>query len=357
MKSLIGATFLSLLAATAQAAGWNYGIEGHAQGLYGYTDIQKHNHGTGKGYIDSYAEYAFDSQTTAALYLSLNGGIDRELQDYNQGRWGEEVYGDFDSAYGRVMLGQTYNVAALFHQGAPSVGALSSNSDVVDFLANPNWRRTTKETKFATLTSTDINTDGVAEKINYISPEFSGMAFGLSYIPDSYNRRGLISKYADYAHDDGFVGAVYADGDWGWFNSKSAIGYAQYHGNDKEWSYSLNLSRGNWNIGGGFRKTYIDGDDKSTPKKELAPDFDGYREGQAWNIGVGFDFGPFSSALTYFDSKSDRLDNHDKIVAFSNQYSFNKYTDFYVAAAYGKYRATEQSVEGYALVTGVGVNF
>lgn len=346
-----------LAACPARAGEWNYEIEGHARALYGYSDVKDHHHGIGRGWLSSMIGYDFDNGVSAGLYALLNGGIDRELQDYNQGRWGEEVYGVVDSDYGQVMVGQVYNVASLFHNGAPSVGAFAANTDIVDFIANPNWKRNSKETKFATLTATDLNTDGVTPKISYISPEFYGAAVGFSYMPDSYNRRGLINKHAGYAHDDGFVGAAYFDHDWGWFFSKASIGYAQYHGNDKEYSAALNISRGNWNIGGGFRKTYIDGEDKSTPDRKLPLDFDGYREGYAWNIGIGYEIGPFASALTYFDSKAKHSDNRNKMVAFSNQYQFNKYIDVYAAAAYVDYDAADESKHGYALVTGLGVNF
>lgn len=349
---------LGLSAALPVRAGdWSYDLEGHARTLYGYSDVKKHHHGIGAGWLASSVGYEFDNGAAASLHADFYAGIDRELQNYNQGRWGEEVYGIVDSAYGQLMLGQVFNVASLFHNGAPAVGAFAANTDIVDFIANPNWRRTDKETKFATLTATDINTDGVAPKISYISPEFYGAAVGFSYMPDSDNRRGLINKHAGYAHDDGFVGAAYFDHDWGTFYSKASVGYAQYHGNDKEYSAALNLSRGNWNIGGGFRKTYIDGENKSTPNRLLPPDFDGYREGCAWNIGLGYEIGPFASALTYFDSKADNADNRNKIVAFSNQYDFNKYIDIYAAAAYVDYDAAGESETGWAVVAGLGVSF
>lgn len=348
---------LAAIPFVANAGEWTHNIEGHFQSAYGYTDVKKHNHGVGQGNIDSAVEYVFDNSSVFSLHLDLMGGINQELQDYNQGRWGEEAYGIFDSSYGQIMLGQVYNVASLFHNSAPSVGILSSNNDIVDFISNLNWRRTAKETKFATLNSTEINTDGVAPKVNYISPEFYGAAFGLSYVPDTYNRRGLENKHAGYAHSDGFVGALYHDGDWEIFESKISFGYAQYHGNDKEFSSAITLNRGNWNLGGGIRKTYIDGDDKSQEKPELLQNFDGYREGLAWNIGIGYEIGPFSSSLSYFESKADHSENRNKIVAFSNQYSFNKNINIYAAAAHLDYDADFDCSSGYALIMGLGVNF
>lgn len=357
MKLFSLAAILAVCPLAAAAGEWNYNIDGHARGLYGYSDIKKHNHGIGQGSIDTTAAYEFDNGASVQLHLDLMAGIDQELQDYNQGRWGEEAYGILDSAYGQVMLGQIFNVASLFHNAAPNTGAINSWSDISDFIANPNWRRSSKETKFATLNTTEINTDGVAPKINWISPEFYGAAAGFSYIPDTYNRRGLENKHAGYAHKDGFVGALYYDNDWGLFQSRSSFGYAQYHGNDKEFSHSSVFSRGNWSLGGGFRKTYVDGDDKSRPNRSLPEYFDGYREGIAWSIGAGYEIGPFSSSLSYFDSKADHSDNRNKMVAFSNQYQFNKNIDIYASAAYVDYDSEFENKAGYAVITGLGVNF
>lgn len=351
------ATFLSLFPCFCFAGEWNYNIEGQAQTLYGYTDIKKHNHGVGKANILASAEYNFTEEDVFSFNLNVMTGVDRDLQDYNQGRWGEEAYIIYDSSLGQLMLGQVYNVASLFHNGAYTTGVLLNTSDIADFLSNPNWRRTSKETVFATLNSTDINTDGVALKINYISPEFYGTAIGFSYIPDSYNRRGLINKHVDYAHDDGFVGAIYNDVDFEYFASQISLGYAQYHGNDKELSVGLRLNRGNWYIGGGYRKTYIDGDNKLSNSEDLIAEFDGYREGEAWNTGIGFEFGSVQSSLSYFESFSNKSDNQNKMVAFSNQYQFNKYIDIYLAIAYVDYENLYEKTSGYAVISGMGVKF
>ena len=53
----------SLIAFSANAGEWNYSLEGQIQGLYGYSDIQKHNNGVGKTYIGSSLSYVFDNDT------------------------------------------------------------------------------------------------------------------------------------------------------------------------------------------------------------------------------------------------------------------------------------------------------
>lgn len=370
MKPIYLLALIGLLPFSVHAGEWEFDLSGSAKGLYGYTDTarrfeykNKDNHGIGAGEINAAAIYtSADEDYSLGLYADLLGGIDRELQSYNQGRWGEEIYAIGDSPYGRLMFGQTFNVAAQFYDGAPMVGALKNNNDVVDFIANPNWQRNSKQTRFATLNSAYINTDGVAPKISYITPEFYGTSVGLSYVPNAYNRRGLINNHASYAHKNGYVGAVMTDQEISGINLKASAAAARFHDNDAEYSLSLLLEYGNWSLGGGWRKTYIDGRDKQKSGDARMPElFDNYREGTAWDAGIGYKFGPFKTALSYFEAKAERTSNQDKVWILSNQYQFNKYIDIYLAAAHVDFAGNSHEIadnnQGWALVAGMGLNF
>ena len=51
---------------------WAYNIEGHARGLYGYTDVKKHNHGVGDVNINTSAEYLLNNKNIFGLcYIQL----------------------------------------------------------------------------------------------------------------------------------------------------------------------------------------------------------------------------------------------------------------------------------------------
>lgn len=65
-------------------------------------------------------------------------------------------------------------------------------------------------------------------------------------------------------------------------------------------------------------QTYTDGRDKSlNAVTSRTPElFDNYREGQAWNVGLGYEIGPYQTALSYFESKASRTDNRDKVIVF-----------------------------------------
>lgn len=352
----------------AQAGEWAFDVSGDARGAYGYSDVSErfekkddNNHAVGDAEINFSAVYDNDDYSLS-INLDTMIGIDKELQDYNQGRWGEEAYIIADTPYGTFQSGQMYNVDYQFYDGAPRVGILRNNSDMVNFIRNPNWKRNNKETKFSTLNTAYINTDGVALKANYITPEFLGTRAGITYVPDSYNRRGLINKHADYAKDDGWIGAVYTEQDLGWLDMNASFGYAQFHKDDKEFSASLKLSRGNWSLGGGWRKTYIDGKNSQISSNWHLPEFfDGYREGEAYEIGIGYEIGPFQSALSYFDSKANDARNHDRVWMLSNQYQIHKNILLYAAAAHVDFAGSTNNIDdnnrGWAFVGGVGLTF
>ena len=372
MNKTFPALLLGLMLPFSASAAWDYEISGSATGLYGYSDLEPrfqnyehHSQGTGDFRLNTAVIYTYNDDYSASLNADFMGGIDHELKNYSQGDWGEEVYGIFDAPAGRLMIGQTANVATQFHQGAPMVGPLGLNeSRVVDFIANPNWVRTKKTASFATLNSTAINTDGTAAKVSYITPEFYNTLLGFSYVPDAYSRTGLINKFADYAKDDGYIGALYHNLDLDFVDISASLSYAEYHDNDKELGAGMQLRRGGWTLGGSFRKTYIDGDDKRKPSpiSERTPElFDNYREGYAWDIGLGYEIGPYQVSLGYFDAKASHTKNRSQITMLSNQYQFNKWIDAYLIGAYTKFRgATDEASEnrtGYAVVSGLRLNF
>lgn len=364
---------LLIFSNTAQAGETTYIFDGSIDSLYGYSDVSEsfekkdnNNHWLNNFYLNLGVEHQFNSDYKLGLYVDLMAGIDKEIDNYNNGDWGQEVYSIIDSPYGRVMLGETYNVAAQFHQGAPDVGALGiNNSDIVNFISNPNWVRDNHETSFETLNSTAMNTDGVAPKVSYITPEIYNTMLGITYVPDSYDRRGLINKYAKYATDDAYIAALYNEIDLGFVDIASSVGYGVYHQDDKEFTAGIQLSRGGWTLGSSYRRSYVDGGDygitKASDNPRLPELFDNYREGQAWDVGVSYEVGPYQVSLSYFNSSSDNSDNQDEIIMLSNKYQVDKHVDVYLTAAHVDFEGSNHSLEdnnqGYAFVTGVSINF
>lgn len=372
-KYLFG--FFGLFVAFPAVAGeWDFDVSGNASALYGYSDVAKryerlhdNNHTPSEAEIGLSAEYKFDNSAyNAGFYLDAAVGADKEVEDYTQGKWGEEAYAILDTPYGRIMGGQTWNVAYQFGVGAPSVGPLGvNNSKIVNFIANPNWQRNKAGTSFRTLNSTDINTDGTAPKISYITPEFYQTVVGLTYVPNIYSRAGLVNRNADYKNEDGYIASLYNHSEIGRFGLETSLGFAIFAEDDSEFSAGMSLSYGNWKFGGAYRRTDVDGS-AYAPNVRNRPlrqpeGFDGYREGYAWNIGMSYSFGPYQTGISYFNSRADESSREDRIVQFSNQYQLNKYTDLYLIAAHVDYTGADDDIrsnaKGYAFVAGIGLNF
>ncbi len=354
----------------ALAGEWSFDAFGKTKTLYGYSDYSSsyagnhsHHHLPSRISGSLIAQYQFNEDYQIGAYADLSYGIDQQVKDYNHGSWGEEIYGIFDSPYGKFIIGQSYNAAYQLGVSAPSIGVLGVNqSDIVNFIANPNWQRNHRVTGYRTLNSTDINTDGTAPKVTYISPEFNnGMMFGFSYVPDSYSRDGLINRRASYKNKDGYIASLYHSADILGISVSSSLGAAYFADNDKEISAGLNLYRKGWTLGGGFRRTWINHHDAETnqPIRKSINYFDAYRDAWAYNLGLSYEFGPFKSALTYFYSKADGKKFEDQIVQFSNSYQYNRYLTIYAAVAHGDFNGNTKfdSNKGYAYIAGVELKF
>ena len=339
--------------------------------FYGYTFFDKdykhrdhRQHFINLFEVNLGAEKEFDNDWSLALYADLYAGINKRQRNYSNGLWGHEIYAIIDNPYGRAMIGETQNVAAQFHVSAPKAGKFGINdSEVTNFIANPNWLKDKHHTAFRTLNSTAINTDGTVAKLSYISPEIRNITLGISYIPDTYSRTGLVNRDARYAEDDGYVGAAYYTADLGFAELESSLGYAVFNKDDRDLSLGASLYRLGWTIGGSWRKTDVEGKDypithiSNNPK---LPDlFDNYREGQAWDIGIGYQFGPLKTALSYFESKAKNTSNKDKIWLLSNEFRYDKHLALYLAAAKTDFEGASnaESNRGWALMSGFSVGF
>lgn len=369
-QSIIATAVLAISANISYAGEWSFDAFGKTKTLYGYSDYkqpsahnQSHHHFPSRISGSLIAQYQFNEDYQIGAYVDLSYGIDQQIKDYNHGSWGEEVYGIFDSPYGKIILGQSYNAAYQLGISAPSIELLGVNqSDIVNFIANPNWQRNHRVTGYRTLNSTDINTDGTAPKITYISPEFNnGMMFGFSYVPDSYSRDGLINRRASYKNKDGYIASIYHSADILGVTISSSLGAAYFADNDQEVSAGLNFYRKGWTFGGGLRRTWLNHHDAeiNQPIRKSINYFDGYRDAWAYNLGLSYEFGPFKSALTYFHSKADGHDYTDKIIQFSNSYQYSRNLTFYLAAAHGDFEGTTKadSNKGFAYIAGIGIKF
>ncbi len=331
MKKLLIA--LILAPSIASANDFEYSLS--AKSLYGYAT--KEDKSTMPTDVELGLSY---THKNVSLYLDLYAGFDKQNQTYNQGDWGQEAYAILSNNWGDLQVGQMYNVAKQFYVGAFEY----TDFNITDFIANSSWTRDDNKTSYATFNTTAINTDGVAPKISYISPEIYSSYIGLSYTPDAYNRRGLTTKEAKA----GYIASILNNQKIGAFDVATSLSYAYFEDIDEEYSASIKVSYGNYNISGGYRKSDANG---SSPI-EL---YNAYRQSNSYDIGAGFNFGPYEAKISYINSKSDKFDYQDEYVAITQKYQINKYFDIYLIGAYANFN-NDQPQEGYAAITGLKIN-
>ena len=362
---LITALISSFLTSFAHAE-WSFEANGEANALYGYSNIsgkykkfQKNNNIVTDGWISFSASNNFYDQYELNILANFLGGTDKYLKDYNQGSWGEELYAKIDTPYGQFSAGQMNNIAYLQSISAPTAGALSvNNSNITNFIHNPNWIRRKKTTSFRTLNSTYINTDGTSAKISYLSPEFYNTSIGFSYVPYVYNKTGLVNKHASYHNNGGIILSAANHLEFDYVDIETSLGYAEFFENDKEYSAGISFYRKGFTFGTSYRATEKNNKKYSSVQHFALPEyFDSYRNGRAFNIGLGYEIGPFKTAVTYFNSKAKHLRFEDKIVQFSNEYRIHKNVSLYMAVAHVEFKEEKDAAKGYAFIFGTGINF
>lgn len=374
MKKYIFLIALCAIGTTANAGELIYDYGATAVGFYGYTDYAdsykhryKQYHTPVSFEANSSIGYRFDNDDELNLGLDAQIAGGKEVEDYNHGEWGENLYASYNSAlYGELTAGQIYNAAYQLAVGAPSVGVWRvNNSPLTDFVANPNWQRHSRTASYRTLNSTYLNTDADAPKISYTTPEFYNTKAAFSYAPDSYSEAGLINKHSRYDNRASYAVGIYNRADLRYVEVESSLGYAYNHKNDQEASVGLSLYRKGWTLGGSYRRSWTGSHDFALNERRAdsvyQPEyFDGYRRGYAYNVGLSYEIGPFRTGVSYFAANADKTDNKDKIISWANRFALNKYASVYLIGAHAEYRGNgrmDDNNRGYAAVAGLELSY
>lgn len=352
---------LITISAPAWAGSWETDYEASLGGFYGYTDYakpykkHKQNNLNSVLNLSGAATYEFNHRYATSLVGHLAVDSAKKVENYSQGVWDEVFYALTETPYGDVYIGQNDNVAYAFSVGAPNIGSYHiNNTELVNFINNPNWYKRGKKAAYKTLNSTYINTDGASMKASYVTPQFWGIKLGATYVPETYSQSGLVAKKAEYKDEDAYILGAYGAWDVLGYELETSLGFADFHKNDKEYSAGISIYRKGWTLGASYRKTETNKNDYALNKENL---FDAYREGRAYNIGISYAIGPFTTGLSYFDSKAEKTKNHDKIISFSNSYEYNKNVTFSLTVAHlqakGENKETNNNSKGNAFILGM----
>lgn len=368
MKKYLLST-LMLACSPAFAGEFVYDYGSTANGFYGYSDYadkykdnRKQYHTPISAEIYTSAGYKFDAENLLKVGIDAQIAGGKEVEDYNHGKWGENIYATYQAKFGDLSVGQIYNAAYQMAVGAPSVGAFRvNNSMITDFIANPNWQRHSRIASYRTLNSTYLNTDADAFKVSYVTPQMYNTKLALSYTPDSYSEAGLNNKHSQYAHRSSYAAGIYNDLDLDYVDVETSLGYAYNKKNNQELSAGISLYRKGWTLGGSYRKTFTASGDyalNNVRADDMIEYFDGFRKGQAYNVGLSYEIGPLKTGVSYFTTKADETEAKDQIITWANRFALNKYAALYLAGAFAQYEGDKyESNRGYAAIGGVELTF
>jgi len=308
----------------------------------------------------SNSEIIFKGQTQ--LDNGLKVGLNVQLEANSTADQIDESYAFVEGSFGRFLIGSENDAGYLMHVAAPNVGLPINDGDVDQFILNPTGS-SIDQTVFGSTYITPAGDDD-GQKITYFSPRWNGLQLGVSYLPDvdptGGDRNTLVLDTASYT--DGFsVGLNYTN-TFNAFDVAASAGY--YHagapdvaGLDdfKGFNVGLNLGYGGFTFGGSYADI-MDGVAAGTTTTE----------GQAFDIGLAYEFGDMGASLTYFhgESEADTLvsadDENDSYVG-SLRYNLGEgvavigsvgYTEFE-----GEVVGTGDDNDGWYITSGLALRF
>lgn len=376
MKKLL----LTLCAATAlpgvaAANGFEFSQSGMAGVYYGIMETRDNNNVSNMpnrlvfrsdGNLEG--AYKFENQTRLGVHADYTLVFRQHDKDYNDGDWRFYPYALAENPkYGKFTVGHTYNAAFQLHQGAQEITWIGiQDSNLPYWLTSANWVNGLKTVKFATPKSTNIMDDGRSFKFSYFTPMIGNTKFGFSYAPDNASRRGMVSRYTSYQKkEDGYTAAMQNKWNPGLGDLYTSVAYGLFNRTDNEWAFGVRWVVDKFNVSTSYKNAYIDGDKNPISTTARSPHlpayFDNYREGEAWDFSVGYDFGRFKTNFAYLHSEAKNTRNRDDIFIQANRYSLNEYFELFWVNAYsnskGVDRNSDNNNKGYAVITGIALKY
>ena len=376
MKKLL----LTLCAATAlpgvaAAHGFEFSQSGMAGVYYGIMETRDNNNVSNMpnrlvfrsdGNLEG--AYKFENQTRLGVHADYTLVFRQHDKDYNDGDWRFYPYALAENPkYGKFTVGHTYNAAFQLHQGAQEITWIGiQDSNLPYWLTSANWVNGLKTVKFAPPKSTNIMDDGRSFKFSYFTPMIGNTKFGFSYAPDNASRRGMVSRYTSYQKkEDGYTAAMQNKWNPGLGDLYTSVAYGLFNRTDNEWAFGVRWVVDKFNVSTSYKNAYIDGDKNPISTTARSPHlpayFDNYREGEAWDFSVGYDFGRFKTNFAYLHSEAKNTRNRDDIFIQANRYSLNEYFELFWVNAYsnskGVDRNSDNNNKGYAVITGIALKY
>jgi hypothetical protein len=288
-------------------------------------------------------ETTLDNGLTVGAYgeLKINNGSDSIL--------GDEIYGYFSGGWGRINLGSEDGAGYLLQVAAPSADSNIDGMRVNIAALNPTIAQGTAGLVTALGASNMLDTTDYehadfrqTDRLTFLTPKFNGFQGGLSYAP----KPGEASKTAGMTLDEDGLGTVVGgvgtaaqyknlweasaryDGEFQGFGfsfggiysdssnevDPTTAQYAaqatdeDYFINDgvKTWSLGTSVAYSGFSLGGGYKVGETSRSAQTIIATDLAANiFSADVTNTTWNVGAGWDNGPYHAGASYLHSNID----------------------------------------------------
>lgn len=287
--ALVGVAF----AAAPAMAQVDVTVGGHTKNYMGWADNSGDTHDFD---MLRESELHFNAEGTADNGLTYGFHAEMEADGGDDSNTMEESYLYLASNLGRVNLGSEDGAAYLLQVAAPSADA---NVDGLRQYINPF--DFTGEFTAADGLDYDNDLTGYSEKVTYLSPNWNGLQFGLSYTPEIENITdedsdadvNSASGLAGFSEDDigaGYEGAVRYEGTFNNVGFAVGGGYTQGdNGDTNEWNVGADFDIGAFGVGAAY--TQLDIQDEVEVDTVVA--------------GVDYTTGPFQFGASYMNKDAD----------------------------------------------------
>ena len=264
-------------------------------------------------------EIHFNGRTTLANGITI--GFRIELEGNTEGDQIDESYLFLESKFGRLELGQVNNVHYRMAYKAPDVFTRGwvNEGNFTNVMTNPTGSPNGDSTINTTVSRFR---DNDSDKINYFTPRFAGFQLGASYIPDS-SQDTAAPTTASSAYTRGWAVAANFVRTFGQFDVAAYAGYMTWQGpqtsptatapDPDHYSVGLQLGFAGFRVGGSYGKIKdgragaagTAGASNAGTGGNPVPATNTLTDGDAWDVGVSYTFGPASISLTYMDATND----------------------------------------------------
>jgi outer membrane protein OmpU len=250
------------------------------------------------GEVHFKGEYKHDNGITFGVNVQLEA-----FGTANSGDTIDERFIYIAGDFGRIVAGSENSAAYTMQFAAPYVGIPLNSGWVTSFVPAPAGSATAFRTP-ALSTYIDFGND--ENVITYFTPRFAGFQIGVTYAPsvvgNGDGKNFPVEADTETEYSNGFaVGANFVE-DFNGFGVSIAGGYRRASVDDtreaagfddyQAVSAGINLSYAGFTIGGSYANEF-----------EGFARAGGSSEGVAWDVGISYAAGPWSTSVTYFSGE------------------------------------------------------